>query len=395
MLKKSQINQPYNNKLKFLQILLIPLMLLGFEAISFLVSDTGLESNKISIIYRVFFVLLCLLVIINHSIKKKIFSQNYILFIFWTLYLIRGFYDSTLNPESIKSMTLMFWLFAFFLSFIPMIALFASINFATIIYAKKVFLILAITVNVLSLVNNFTAISEGSLSRYMSNIIVNSVTYGQAGLALVIISFSYFISSLKTTKYIYLLFMLLGLVNLALAGSRGPVIELIFLIIFFIASNKNKFKFKYLIFLPLIFYGFFNKYDDFIKISNVLGRIESTNLEEERVNIFLESWQRFTNNPIFGSRAIGEWAHNIFLGSLEALGIIGLILMIVIYRNAIKRAFVLAKFESTDWLALLLVMQLVAALISGAIWNSITLWALIGLISNLYYNRELYNDIKS
>ena len=392
MFKKNQIVQPYSNKLKYLQISLIPLMLLGFEAMSFFISDSSLESNKISIIYRFFFVVICLLIIKNYSIKKKIFKQNYILFVFWILYLIRGFYDSTLNPESVKSMIPMFWLFAFFLSFIPMIALFASINIITIIYAKKVFFFLAILVNVLSLVNNFNAISEGLLTRYTSNMIINSITYGQTGLALIIISFSYFMDSLKTSRYIYICFLLLGLVNLAVAGSRGPVIELMVVIIFFIASNKNKFRFKYLMIMSIIIYFFFSRFEDFINITKVIGRIESTSLDEERTGLFLDSWQRFANNPILGSRAIGEWAHNIFLGSLEALGILGGMLMIMIYRNAIKRAFVLAKFESTDWLALLLVMQLVAALISGAIWNSIILWPLIALISNLYYNRDLYNE---
>ena len=102
MLKNKNIIQPYNNKNKYLQIILIPLMLIGFQALSFLVSSEELESNIISIFYRAFFVLVCIIIITTYSIKKKIFNQNNILFIFWFIYLCRGFYDSTLNPESRK-----------------------------------------------------------------------------------------------------------------------------------------------------------------------------------------------------------------------------------------------------------------------------------------------------
>lgn len=393
MLKNKNIIQPYNNKNKYLQIILIPLMLIGFQALSFLVSSEELESNIISIFYRAFFVLVCIIIITTYSIKKKIFNQNYILFIFWFIYLCRGFYDSTLNPQSIKSMILMFWLFAFFLAFIPMIALLASINIRTLLNAKKLFFVLAVIVNVLSLINNISLIFEGNITRYMSNQLINSITYGQSGLALVIISFSYFNTNLNKSRYLFLIMILLGLVNMTLASSRGPIIELIIVSLVFLISNANKFKFRYLIFIPPLFYLFFSQYSEIINVSNVIDRLNSTNLEEERINIFMDSWNRFIDSPIIGSRAIGEWAHNIFLGSLESLGIIGFILMIIIYKNSIKRSFVLVKYSSTNWLALLLIMYLVSALVTGGIWNSIILWALIALNSNLYYNIKFYKDI--
>ena len=393
MLKNKNIIQPYNNKNKYLQIILIPLMLIGFQALSFLVSSEELESNIISIFYRAFFVLVCIIIITTYSIKKKIFNQNNILFIFWFIYLCRGFYDSTLNPESIKSMILMFWLFAFFLAFIPMIALLASINIRTLLNAKKLFFVLAVIVNILSIINNISLILEGNITRYMSNQLINSITYGQSGLALVIISFSYFNRNLNKSRYLFLIMILLGLVNMTLASSRGPIIELIIVSLVLLISNANKFKFRYLIFIPPLFYLFFSQYSEIINVSNVIDRLNSTNLEEERINIFMDSWNRFIDSPIIGSRAIGEWAHNIFLGSLESLGIIGFILMIIIYKNSIKRSFVLVKYSSTNWLALLLIMYLVSALVTGGIWNSIILWALIALNSNLYYNIKLYKDI--
>ncbi len=139
MSENFRIIQPYNNKLKYFQLLLIPLFLVGFESISFLVSDIGAQQSNITILYRALFVFICLFVICTSSIKKRIFSQNFTLFIFWILYLFRGLYDSTLNQDAVKEMILMYWLFAFFLAFIPMIAVMSTINKRSLIEAKKVF----------------------------------------------------------------------------------------------------------------------------------------------------------------------------------------------------------------------------------------------------------------
>ena len=53
MSENFRIIQPYNNKLKYFQLLLIPLFLVGFESISFLVSDIGAQQSNITILYRV------------------------------------------------------------------------------------------------------------------------------------------------------------------------------------------------------------------------------------------------------------------------------------------------------------------------------------------------------
>ena len=391
MSKINQIDQPYTNKLKYLQILLIPLVLLGFELISFYISSTSFDSNTISLIYRSTFVLICFIIIFNCSFKKNILKQNYTLFGFWFLYLIRATYDSLLNTDISESMMFLFWTYSFFLCLIPMITLLASINVATINFAKKVFFFMAALVNVLSIINNFSAISLGLFSRYSSNIVLNSITYGQIGLALVIMSFSYFINS-KKNRIIYILFFLLGLTNLIVAGSRGPILALVVVILFYIWANKRTIKFRFFIILSIIVFYFLTQINYFIQISNIVGRIESTNLDEQRFYLYTDAWTRFLNSPFLGNNAITEWAHNIFFGSLEVLGIIGGVLIFVIYRNAIKRSFLLVKLISTNWIALLLIMQLVSALVSGSIWNSIVLWPLLALTSNLYYNRDLYND---
>ena len=391
MLQESQTEPPHNNKLKYFQSLLIALIFSGFEAISFVSTSVGLNSGTVSIVYRFGFVVICLLVLINSGLKKRVLFNTPLLFvlIFWTIYLLRGVYDSFLNTVAIQSMISLYWYFAFFLCFIPIIACSASINNRTFIYSKKILLVLALFVNVVSIMRNIMDVTLSAQTRYNANEVINSITYGQSGLVLLIISLSYLLSVKNKLKYVYLIFMLLGLTNIAVAASRGPVLQFVVVLGFYLFSNVKRISLKRLIIPASVALFFITYIVEFVNFDNVIGRIVNSNIEEERTGIFMSSWQGFLENPILGSRAIGEYSHNIFLGSLEALGIVGGALILVIYFYAFKQAYRLSKNRSTDWIGLLLVMYLVSALSSGAIWKYVVLWPLLALAFNIGQRRYI------
>ena len=395
--REGQIPQPYKNKLRYLQGLLIALIISGFEAFSFISSSLGTNSRSASIIYRMIFVVICLSVIRRSVLEKRLFSKSPLIFVimFWSLYLLRAVYDSFINPNVEQSYVSLYWNFAFFLCFIPMISTSALINHKTLIASKKMLLGLSLFVNTLSITGNLMNVAKNLQTRYNANEVINSITYGQSGLVLLILSFSYFVNEKTKYKYLYLAFMALGVANIAVAASRGPVLQLGVVFGFYLAANTERFRLKSLIIPAALLVIFIHYSQQIINFSNVIVRLLNSSVEEERTVLFLESWQRFCDNPVFGSRAIGEFAHNIFIGSLEALGVLGGILVGIIYLYLIRSAYELAKFETTNWLALLLIMYLVDALFSGAVWNLTTLWPLVGLILNLYLNRSLYHPSMS
>jgi hypothetical protein len=396
MFLKDNFKQPFNNKPIFIQISLIALTILGFESVTFLSSNYGENSQVFSIAYRIIYLLLGLIVIRKFYLKVKvtIFNKSVlIIMVFWLLYLLRALYDTGFDSVTDRSPTLEFWAFIMFLCFMPIFPLIIPINFATLNYAKKAVFSLAILVNILGLINNLKNVSNTGTVRLNANEVLNAITYGQTGVILIIMAFTSI--SKKNIKFIYfnLIFILLGLSNVALAASRGPVIELLVVLIFYIILNYKRNRYSSLFIVGIVLFALSTIFTGYLYIFNsVIERIISTNGQEDRPLLFAESWQRFVANPVLGNRAISEWAHNIFLGSLEVLGIIGGILMLIIYKNALKECVALVKIKSTDWIALLLMMQLVGSLMSGAIWNAIPFWPLLGLISNLYYHRYLYNQ---
>lgn len=385
--------QPFNNKLNFLQVTLIALTVLGFEAISFLSSNYGDNSSNISIAYRVVYLIITLIVIKKYWIAGRTVVINNsikIIFIFWGFYLVKGYYDTVFVQQTIQELIPRFWEYGFLLCFVPIFSFIISVNRKTLDYARMAVFALAIFVNIFSLINNIKLASQSSLLRLNANEILNSITYGQTGVILIIMSFTSVMKQSLRFKYLYILLIGLGLANIGLASSRGPVIELFFVVIFFVMINLKKIKSTlFVIFLLAITVGIY--FSNYLFIFNsVVDRIKTTSGNEERPVLYKESWQLFTTNPYFGSNAIGEYAHNIFLGSLEALGILGGLLILAIYYNALKESIALVKIESTNWVALLLVMQLIGSLLSGAIWNGFLFWAFLPFVSNLYYNRRLY-----
>jgi len=316
-----------------------------------------------------------------------------IIIIYWILYFAKAIYDTAFNPETDQSMVPEFWMFSFFLCFLPIFPLITTINNTTLNYARKATFILAILVNILGLTHNIMSISQDILTRFLANEILNPITYGQTGVILIIMSYTYLINQNERYKYIHLLFIGLGIINVGLAGSRGPILQLFLVLVFYFIYNFKKARKLNLltIFLGVFIVGLYFREYLFI-FDSVVERILTTSFEEERTAIYAESWSKFMANPFFGSNVMDEFAHNIFLGSLQSMGFLGGILMLIIYKNALKESIALVKIKSTDWVALLLVIQLISALMSGAIWNGFIFWSLLALVTNLYYHRDMYSE---
>jgi O-antigen ligase len=390
-------NQLYGNKIKYLQVILISFGILGFQLISSLPEVFGVDSRIVSIPYRAFYLLICVLTIFHFRWKVKInkFFVPVLVFIF--LYFLRSIYDSIAQYEIVKPVLVDFWLFAYLIGFFPMIPLYFKVNFITLERTKLVLFSLAIFVNILGFMNNYGELNKESLGgRFLGNEILNQITYGQTGVVLVILCMSYFYTQKLIGKLSILPLIGLGLMNLALAGSRGPMIELSLAVVCFAIINFKKIGAINLV-KALIFFIALGVYfsDYLIFFTTVLDRLQETGFNqgsgsEERYFLFKDAWDQFWANPIFGYRAIGVYPHNLILESFMAIGALGGLLMVYIIIIALRNCFALIKIESTNWIALIFLMHIIGAFISGAISNSFEFWSLLALSFSLYQNRILY-----
>jgi hypothetical protein len=382
------------SSVQYLQVFLIALGIMGFQLTSNLPEVLNVESRNVTIPYRGFYFLLCILSLINNRIKINSYSNFYPVFLFIFLYFIRSIYD-TLFAYDIPNSTLVdFWLFAYFIGFLPFFTLLAQVNILTLAKARYYLFILTILVNVLSFLSNYGSLnSEIYGARLLGNEIMNEITYGQSGVIMVIISLCLYYD--KLIKYNFLLFPLicLGLFNIALAGSRGPFIELIVTISSFFIFNFRKIGIwnVFFGFLVMIFIGLYFK-DYLIFFDTTLDRLNDTTFNngsesEERYYLFQEAQNQFFNNPILGYRAIGIYPHNLILESFSSLGILGGVILIIITFQSIILSINMIKNPSLNWIGLIFLLHIVSTFISGAIWNSFEFWTLLGLSISINKNK--------
>ena len=393
MLQQNIVTHQSNNKPKFLQALFVALTILGFETISFSDSLYDLYGEKVSIAYRFIYILIGLVIVFKYSFSRRVIISKplKVILFFWFIYFIKALFDTLNNHELPNEYILQFWTFSFLLCFLPILFFIPLINKSTLNYARKLTFALAIFVNIFAFYNNFSSLTQGIITRFNANTILNSITYGQTGVILIIMSLTYFYST-KKYRFIYIGLIILGLLNVGLAAARGPLLQLFVVVaVYFYFNFKNqRYSGLFALLTVLVVIGYY--FSEYLFIfDSVYSRLTNTNESPELRNVlFWNSWNEFLNNPLFGGRALTENAHNIFLGSLEAIGIMGGILMLIIYKNAYRAIKKLVTIQSSDWIVLILVMHLMAGLTSGSIWDNWILWPLLGLVSTLFYNRRLY-----
>lgn len=403
------INKPNFNsvdKISYLQVFLIAFSFLGFELISYLPENLHVDSRIVTIPFRALYVMICIIILIHLNWIKNVKLSNLyiIIIIFWVYYFLRAVYDLLFDPMPLKTSPTDFLLFAFVLSLLPIFPFMLKINLNTLNRAKFVLFLFAIVVNVLGFLNNYQSLKDENVGRFLGNEILNPISYGQAGVVLVILCITYFFDQNILRKIFLIGLIAFGIANIALAASRGPMIQLAIVVLFFVLFNLKKIGYKNIILLFGALISIAIYFSDYLVFfDTVISRIEETGLNngsgnEERYLFFKGALNQFLSNPFFGDfieeRRFGGYPHNIILESLMVMGIIGGALFLYIYVSSIKNALALIKIEITSWIGLMLTMQLIAALTSGSLYSSFSFWALIALSENLSMNKGHYKTIE-
>jgi O-antigen ligase len=404
-LNTAVIQQPYKNKIIYLQLFLIAFGLLGFELFSYLPELLKVDSRIVTVPYRALYLVLCTAVLISARQRNtiKVHIDFIPILTFWFFYYIRASFDTIFKLDEIKMPILDFWLFAFFLSFYPMLPLLCKVNLKTIIATKYLVFSMAVILNILAIIYNYGKFSIGNISRIQGNEILNTITSGQIAATLIVMCFTFFNNRKIWVLLSLSALIIIGLINIVIAASRGPVIQLLIILLVFVSCNLRRIGYKNLLFIFVIFTCLGIYFSDFITTYNLLmSRLEGTGLSQSgsdnlRYQMFTGAWDQFTSHPILGDfiegRAFGGYPHNIFLESLMSMGIFGGVTMIIIFIVASINSLTLMKHRSTDWVGCLLIMQMVAQFTSGSIYSSFAFWSLIALTSTLKNNFVLYHNV--
>ena len=393
-----ELIQPYSNRTKYLQVLLLVLGIEGFQLISNIPEAFGvLNSRIVSISYRFVYFIICILTLLYFRWDIKLNKLFLPVFLFIFLYFIRALYDTVFKFSEVGNIAVEFWLFAFVMGFFPMLPFLYKMNLKTIEFSKKALFVITTIINIISFKSNYFAIADEKMgARLYGNKLINPITYGQSGVVLVILCLTLFHDPKFKVKIILLPILAIALMNVALAGSRGPMIELTITFLLFIIFNfKNIGTFKItVLFISIIGVAFY--FSDYLVFFNTaIDRLSETGFNkgsesEERYYLFKDAIEQFFNNPLFGYQAIGVYPHNLNFEAFLSLGILGGLLFIYIIGISIYFSISLIKISTTNWIGLIFMMYIISTFISGALWNSFEFWSLLALCFTLYKNKELY-----
>jgi hypothetical protein len=180
-----------------------------------------------------------------------------------------------------------------------------------------------------------------------------------------------------------------GIYMAVLGASRGPIVAMVAAVGFLVCVKYRKWWIIVPVVLPLLWLLIEPLLADAgmleaLRLSTILNALQSgdagydvtSNLRLESIG---EAWDRFTSNPLFGSRFDlegGGYPHNLWIEAGMAMGIAGLVLISGCLLISLRRAWQLVELD--HWLLpLLFVQYTVGAMFSGAIWGSGPFWTVL------------------
>lgn len=170
-----------------------------------------------------------------------------------------------------------------------------------------------------------------------------------------------------------------ALATIALAGSRGPLISLgAAALVYMIASRR------WFWILLVAAVATIALMDSDSLVLERLTTIDEDASAFERLLLQQSALSAFASSPVVGSAFVEPemltYPHNIFIETAMALGVVGLVVLLLTLARVVKRG-IREVSQRRLLVTLLLVQYLVAAQFSGALWGHATLWAALVLLA--------------
>lgn len=256
-----------------------------------------------------------------------------------------------------------------------------------------------------------TTLRMGRLS-YVS---LNPISIGSLGAITMLAAFLMYLKQTERNRIVIIAIGFLGYIVVALSVSRGPALSMgiVFFVLNYISFGLRKVHIGVLLFALMCFTPFFSSQmvgnnlpdqfhgtlrysqqlntpipDNPVQEVDIKQRLHDFILDEsgsERITLIREALNQFMLSPVFGYRSFlissANYPHNIFIETLLALGIIGLILLLWILYHGIMAANIAIK-NKIFLVPSLFYFSFFLSQFSGAIWNSSIFWVtLICLMS--------------
>ena len=289
-----------------------------------------------------------------------------------------------------------------FIGFLIALILAFSFRYDPAYESQKSFNFFWVTLTIGLIMAYFMAIENLKLDvgnvRYDANSTVNTISYGQMGCALALISV-YGITNNKKggSRFLFFITFLIGLVSIAKAGSRSPVVVLVGVCAFYFMAKSGFIKgimiLGSMVLLFLIFY------QPIMSLLNSMGssiaiRIQSAIENKEtsgRDVIWTNTLSIIQQSPIFGAYYIvptgfgaGHYPHNFFLEVFLATGFVGGVPFVILTFTALVKSYRLIKMNHPcSWIIIMFLQIIVFGNFSTGLYSSQDYWILAFYICSI------------
>lgn len=381
---------PQPRLMEHLALLITVLVIIGYPLVGMVASLVNAESNLLTYSYRAFVLALSVIAILSVFFRPIPGRIDGWLMFFLLAYAVRLSYDAYVseNPEA-QDALLFFTVAVFF----PVLAcmIYRVSSFSDTLVARSILgigllvQVLAVVAYVLDLGYNPWA-DQGIETTRLGFEKLNSISLGHAAGTTLICALYLILKTrlgflMRITAWVALA---ISTYVILVANSRGPFIATGAAMAWFFLSRMRLAVYVAPVFLLLVsivstdnplIANVFERFEvDFSIDGSIAARLAAQQLA---IDAFLEE-------PVFGSHFLdpvlgaGSYPHNVFIETAMALGIFGLILVLIIMARAGRKIFTFFNAQH-PLLVMLLIKAVVAGQFSGNLWGSDSLYLLLAL----------------
>lgn len=295
-----------------------------------------------------------------------------------------------------------------FVGFAVIIILMLSFRFDSAFSSNFSFLFFAVTLTLGLVIAYFHAIPNYTLDfnhvRYDANSTVNSIGYGQSGCALSLISIFGIINYKKGwMRILFAIAFIIGMLSIAKAGSRSPVVVLIVVMTFYFMARLGSINGIFIIgIIGLLMFLFIDQIVEIMSLvgSDLADRMVSMVQNKEssgRDEIWTNVIHIIQASPIFGKYYVvptgtgsGLYPHNFFLEIFMGTGVIGGIPFIILIFYSLSKSYKLlhVKHPST-WIIILYLQMIFFGMFSTSLYSSQDFWTLVFYVVSIRQFKQI------
>jgi O-antigen ligase/polysaccharide polymerase Wzy-like membrane protein len=380
-------------------LLLYPLAIAGYPLVSAFPVLLDVPSRIFSIPFRALMLLLSLFVLLRlvtgaARVYRGLFWVLFVLF--WIFYSLRFASDTVIAPIPLAFPASEYFLFVYGMCLVPTLAFMAQPSVTQLITSAKATLVLSCIACVGAVTAIWFGITSGATQALeaarLQSETLDPISLGHLGASIVLLAVYLALNEKRVAaRGILTLVIIGGLVCVALASSRGPVLSLacamllMFGIRFFRRPSLQQVValVGIVVLVFLIFYWVEEELG--FRIVSGLSSLETPSYDPSsalRIEAMRDAWHQFLDNPFLGSaleeRNSHYYPHNIIIEAFMAGGIVlGVIFTLLLTWSAVSAVRLVYIDNGSGWIGALFIQYAVGAMTSGSLWGSNTLWPLI------------------